>query len=135
MRFAAKRTWPDRPKAWEHQGEADDIETFALAFATDRGLGRGTEFVVLDKDAEDATLDSFRVTGTDPYTLGSTDSHPAAASPSDQPGAMAGEPPPPLFAVSAFSFMFYMVKVAVFFLVVIGTLMWLARHYGLTPPP
>lgn len=38
MRYAAKRTWPDCPKAWEDHGEADSIESYALAFASNHGL-------------------------------------------------------------------------------------------------
>ncbi|HYN79785.1 MAG TPA: hypothetical protein VES73_18545 [Lamprocystis sp. (in: g-proteobacteria)] len=142
MKYAAKRTWPDRPKAWEQQGEADNLESFALAFASELGLGVGTEFVVLDKDSEDANLESFRVTGTDPYTLGPADARTAETAATEQsgpllsagPGAAAGGDPPP-FVNAAASFMFYMVKVAVLALVVLGTLFYLLKRFGLTPPP
>ena len=142
MRYAAKRTWPDRPKAWEQQGEADNLESFALAFATDFGLGVGTEFVVLDKDSDDANLESFRVTGTDPYTLGSADARTAQTVATEQPGPWSsagrtrqpGRDPPP-FVNSAASFMFYMIKVAVLALAVIGGLMYLIKHFNLSGPP
>ena len=109
MRYAAKRTWPDRPKAWEQHGEADDLETFALAFAADRGLGEGTEFVVLDKDSDDATLVSFRVTSTVPYTLGPADAHTAQPTTGSHPDPWSAaapdsnrwDPPPPPFVNSA----------------------------------
>ena len=142
MRYAAKRTWPDRPKAWEHQGEADNLEDFALAFAADRGLGEGSEFIVLDKDSEDATLESFRVNSTDPYTLGSADARTAQPATGSRPDAWSGtaqdmatdsETPPP-FVNSAASFMFYMVKIAVLALVVLGTLFYLLKQFNLTPP-
>ena len=123
MRYAAKRTWPDRPKSWQHQGEAEDLESFALAFATEQGLGVGTEFEVLDKDYDDATLVTFRVTSTIPYTLG-----PSVMS-SD--GQTDGAPPPP-FMASALSFGMYMVKVAVLALVIIAGLIYLFKLLGLT---
>ncbi len=128
MRFAAKRTWPDRPAAWEQQGEAENLESFALAFAANQGLGLGTEFMVLDKDSDDATLESFRVTGIDPYTLGAP-----GARPEGQLSSAVDDPRPP-FVASAVSFMFYMIKIAVIALAIIGTLMYLFRHFGLTPP-
>jgi hypothetical protein len=143
MRYAAKRTWPDRPKAWEQQGEGETLEAFALTFATDRGLGVGTEFVVLDKDSDDATLESFRVTGADPYTLGPTGPRPegqAAASSPHGPwspealaAAAANTEPPPAFSGAAMSFMFYMIKVAVIAVGVLGTLFYLIKHFGLAP--
>lgn len=141
MKYAAKRTWPDRPKAWEQQGEADNLESFALTFATDFGLGVGTEFVVLDRDSDDANLESFRVTGTDPYTLGSADARTAQTVATEQPGpwssagpdATTGGDPPP-FVNSAASFMFYMVKIAVLALVILGTLFYLLKRFNLTPP-
>ncbi len=123
MRYAAKRIWPDRPKAWEHQGEAENLEAFALAFASDRGLGSGTEFEVLDKDSDDATLVSFRVEGTLPYTLGPVVTHLADQARSD------GLPPPP-FMAPALSFFFYMAKVAVFTVAVLVVLFWLIKKYG-----
>ena len=128
MRFAAKRTWPDRPTAWEQQGEAESLESFALAFAANQGLGLGTEFMVLDKDSDDATIESFRVTDIDPYTLGAPGAHHEG-----QTSTAVGDTQPP-FVASAASFMFYMIKIAVIAFAIIGTLMYLFRHYGLTPP-
>ncbi len=127
MRYAAKRTWPDRPKAWEQQGEAENLEAFALAFASDQGLGLGTEFEVLDKDSDDAALVSFRIVSTLPYTLG-----PGGAHLEDQAGAEA--PPPPPFSASALSFILYMAKIPVLVLVVMAGLFWLLKHFNLTPP-
>jgi hypothetical protein len=132
MRYAAKRTWPDRPKAWEHQGEAEGLEAFALAFASERGLGVGSEFEVLDKDSDDATLVSFRVASTIPYTLGPVESRTGA-----QAGAPASAPAavPPAFAGAALSFGGCMVKVAVLALVVMGSIMAILKALGLTGSP
>lgn len=126
MRYAAKRTWPDRPKTWEHQGEAENLEDFALAFASEYGLGVGSEFEVLDKDSDDAALVSFRVASTIPYTLG-----PVAARIAAPASAPADAPP---FAGAAMSFGFYMVKVMVVTLVVMTTLFALLKYFGLTNP-
>ena len=145
MRYAAKRTWPDRPKAWEQQGEAEGLEAFALAFAEERGLGVGTEFVVLDKDSDDANLESFRVSGADPYTLGPVGARPEGqgttperSDPLSPEGQWAStdydSPPPPPLAGAAFSFGSYMIKVVVVILAVVGTLMFLMRHFNLTGP-
>lgn len=70
MKFAAKRTWPDHPKTWERQGEAETLEAFALAFASDAGLGVGTELMVVQKDSDDPAIELFRVNANDPYVLG-----------------------------------------------------------------
>ncbi|WP_295446568.1 hypothetical protein [uncultured Thiodictyon sp.] len=126
MRYAAKRTWPDRPKAWEHQGEGEGLEAFALAFASEYGLGVGSEFEVLDKDSDDAALVSFRVASTMPYTLG-----PVAAHTDAQAGTPADAPP---FAGAAMSFGFYMVKVTTLVLGVTAALFLILKYLGLTNP-
>ena len=126
MRYAAKRTWPDRPKAWEHQGEGESLEAFALAFASERGLGVGSEFEVLDKDSDDAALVSFRVASTTPYQLG-----PVASRTAPQASAPADAPP---FAGAAMSFGFYMVKVMVLTLAVMAALFAILKYFGLTNP-
>lgn len=79
MKFAAKRTWPDQPKTWERQGEAESLEAFALAFASDAGLGQGTELMVVQKDADDPAIELFRVTATEPYALGPAQPRAAAS--------------------------------------------------------
>lgn len=125
MKYAAKRTWPDRPKMWEQQGEAENLEAFALAFASELGLGVGTEFEVLDKDADDAALLSFRITNTQPYTLG-----PVTAHQEDQ--AVTDAPPPPPFGGAALSFFGYITKVWVIAIVVMGGLFWFLKYMNLT---
>lgn len=127
MRYAAKRTWPDRPPAWEQHGEAENLEAFALAFATERRLALGNEFEVLDKDSDDAALVGFRVTGTDPYRL--------APPGSEASGSTDGHPPPPPFAVSAMGFFFYMAKTALILMVIMGGIMFALKYLNLTPPP
>ena len=121
MRYAAKRTWPDRPKAWEDHGEADSIEAFALAFASNHGLGVGTEFEVLDKDSDEAALVSYRVASSIPYTLGPVE----ARAEGQAPPAIANTAP---FAASAMAFGFYMAKVALIIMVVMGVLFYLIKQ-------
>lgn len=69
MKFAAKRTWPDKATTWEHQGEADDAESFASEFATLEQLAADTEFVVMCKDGDGQGVRFFRVAATAPYRL------------------------------------------------------------------
>jgi hypothetical protein len=69
VKYAAKRTWPDRPKSWESKGEAESAEAFALAFAQEHGLGLGTELVVTELGSEDPDLRFFRVSNTAPYEM------------------------------------------------------------------
>lgn len=135
MRYAAKRTWPDRPKSWEHQGEGENLEAFALDFASDRGLGVGTEFVVLDKDSDDASLEFFRVTGTEPYALGPTGARPegpaGAQGQPDSPFATGAAPdsaPPAAFVSSALSFVWFMGKVAILALVAVVAIGYVLRQ-------
>ncbi|WP_295389067.1 hypothetical protein [uncultured Thiodictyon sp.] len=131
MRYAAKRTWPDRPKAWEHQGEAETIEAFALTFAAEHGLGVGSEFEVLDKDSDDAALVPFRVVCTIPYTLGPVESHADA-----QAGAQAAPPSAaPPFAGAAMSFGFYMFKVTGLTVAVMVAIIIVLKYFGLTGEP
>lgn len=143
MRYAAKRTSPDRPKTWEQHGEAESLEAFALAFAADRGLGMGTEFEVIDKDSDDATLVGFRITGTDPLTLGNPGTREvepvadrAADRTTDQTAEQhSGQAPPPAFVGSALGFFLYMAKVAVLILGGVAGLMFVLKYFNLTPPP
>lgn len=122
MRYAAKRTWPDRPKVWEQHGEAENMEAFALTFARDHGLGVGTAFEVLDKDSDDAAMGAYRVTCTIPYTLGPVEAHVEK-----QVQTVPSAPTPALFASTAFSFGFYMVKVALGIMVVMAVLFYLIK--------
>ncbi|UHD17750.1 hypothetical protein [Thiocapsa bogorovii] len=69
MKYAAKRTWPDKPKSWEAKGEAETAEAFALEFASDQGLGLGTELVVIEREGEDAEIQFFKIANTSPYQL------------------------------------------------------------------
>lgn len=79
MKFAIKRTWPDKPKTWERQGEGESLEAFALAFASDAGLGVGTELMVVQKDSDDPAVELYRVVSTEPYALGPPQAHGAGA--------------------------------------------------------
>jgi hypothetical protein len=69
VKYAAKRTWPDKPKSWEAKGEAETAEAFALGFAADQGLGLGTELVVIEREGEDAEIQFFKIANTSPYQL------------------------------------------------------------------
>jgi hypothetical protein len=69
VKYAAKRTWPDKPKSWEAKGEAETAEAFALEFAADQGLGLGTELVVIEREGEDAEIQFFKIANTSPYQL------------------------------------------------------------------
>lgn len=79
MKYAAKRSWPDKPKSWEAKGEAETAEAFALDFAADKGLGLGTELVVMEMEGDDAEIQFFKVSNTSPYQM--RQAEPRAASP------------------------------------------------------
>lgn len=136
MRYAAKRTWPDRPKTWEHHGEGNTVAEFALAFAAERGLGIGTEFEVLDKDSDDAGLVSFRVTATAPYALSPTGVQEPDQSAVHQSAHPTGnEPAPPPFASAALGFLMFMAKTTGGILALVGGIMLILKYFNLTPPP
>ncbi|MBN2885962.1 MAG: hypothetical protein JXM75_04545 [Chromatiaceae bacterium] len=67
MNYAAKRTWPERSAAWEHQGEAETPDAFALEFAAVEQLSVDAEFVVFNRESGESRY--FRVTGRDPYRI------------------------------------------------------------------
>ncbi len=76
MKYAAKRTWPEKQKAWDYLDDAETAEAFALEFASKRKFGLDTEFVVIEKEG-DEDIRLFRVTGTSPYQI--TSAEPGAA--------------------------------------------------------
>jgi len=117
VKFAAKRTWPDKATTWEHQGEADDVESFASEFTTLEQLAVGTEFVVMCKDGDEGVR-FFRVAATAPCRLepaeartastadaGSTGVEPAAGEDESEPVGLPNLSP-------VISMLFYMGKVA-----------------------
>ncbi|WP_058556946.1 hypothetical protein [Thiohalocapsa sp. ML1] len=69
MRYAARRTWPEKIKAWEYLGESEDMQDFALMFAEDKRLPADTEFVVIEKAGAESEIEFFKVTRTEPYAL------------------------------------------------------------------
>lgn len=79
MKFAAKRTWPDKAATWEHQDEADDAQSFASEFATLEQLAVDTEFVVMCKEGGDQEARFFRVVATAPYRLEPAESRSGSA--------------------------------------------------------
>ncbi len=136
MKFAAKRTWPDKAPTWEHQSEADDIESFALEFALLEQLAVESEFAVMQKDGAQ-TVRFFRVAATDPYRL-----EPAASRQGQQTSVLAtgggaseisgspkpqtadsaeSQPPVPTLG-AAISTMFYMGKVFIIATTIIAVL-------------
>lgn len=81
MKFAAKRTWPDKAATWEHQDEANDAQAFASEFATLEQLTVDTEFVVMCKDGADQTAHYFRVAAVNPYQLEPATARSSSAAP------------------------------------------------------
>jgi hypothetical protein len=131
MKFAAKRTWPERPKSWEYQGEAETPEACALEFASSRYLALDTELVVMDRQGEDAEIQFFRVTGTDPYRV-------VMADPSDrqEPPATPSQEPTEQQEAAEFiglrpimSSLWFVVKVGFIAVAIVGGLGMLLRHF------
>jgi len=73
MKYSARRTWPEKSKSWEYLGEAESLQDFALAFATDTKLEVGCEFVVIEKAGAESEIEFFKVTRASPYGLASAD--------------------------------------------------------------
>jgi hypothetical protein len=69
MRYAARRTWPEKSKIWEYLGDSETVEDFALMFAEDKHLDADTEFVVIEKAGAESDIEFFKVSRTEPYTL------------------------------------------------------------------
>lgn len=123
MKYAAKKTWPEKSQSWEHQGDSESIEAFATEFAVIEQLAAGSEFVVMEKDAASSPrLQFFRVAGVAPLELvaaepRATASHESSISPAlaedvggetDSEGTAAGMPN----LRPVISTLFYMGKVA-----------------------
>lgn len=90
MRYAARRTWPEKIKTWEYISEAEDMEAFALMFAEDKHLDAETEFVVIEKAGAESEIEFFKVTRTAPYALIAAEPRVEAASNPAPAGASAG---------------------------------------------
>ncbi|QVL46721.1 MAG: hypothetical protein KFB96_13170 [Thiocapsa sp.] len=96
MKYTARRTWPEKSKSWEYLGESESLEEFALAFATDKALAVGTEFVVIEKAGAESEIEFFKVTRASPYGLVTaaprveSESGPGKAAQQDDPTAAAG---------------------------------------------
>jgi hypothetical protein len=89
MRYAARRTWPEKIKAWEYVSEAEDMEDFALMFAKDKQLEANTEFVVIEKAGAESDIEFFKVSRTEPYALIAAEPRVEAASNPARASAMA----------------------------------------------
>lgn len=133
MKYAAKRTWPDKPKSWEAKGEAESAEAFALEFASEKGLGLGTEIVVIEREDDDGEILFYKVSNTSPYQFTSAAPRVGGAGPASldaaAPAASAAESSPADVTVELpelpnlrpfRSMIFYMAKVAIIAVVVIG---------------
>jgi hypothetical protein len=92
VKFAAKRTWPDKASTWEHQGEADDAESFASEFATLEQPAVDTEFVVMCKDGDGQGVRFFRVAATAPYRLEPTEARTATTAGTPEAGSTSPAP-------------------------------------------
>ncbi|MBK1725224.1 hypothetical protein [Thiocystis violacea] len=118
MKFAAKRTWPEKVSSWEHEGEAETIDAFAMEFATIEQLAADSEFVVMAKEGGAPSTQFFKVTGVAPYTLGSAEPR-SASSAASAPEVAADDPEMEAQPVAmpnlspVISMFFYMGKVAV----------------------
>ena len=121
MKFAAKRTWPDKATTWEHEGEAKGAESFASEFATLEQLAVDTEFVVMCKEGDAQPPLFFRVAATAPYRLepakartatGATSAPEAGSSPEPSTDEDESEPVGLPNLSPVISMIFYMGKVA-----------------------
>jgi hypothetical protein len=144
VKYAAKRTWPDKPKSWEAKGEAETAEAFALGFAADQGLGLGTELVVIEREGEDAEIQFFKIANTAPYQLSQAEpragaggavreASPSAAAPTESADEGqdqdADEAAAPLDSLRPFKTMvLYMAKVALIAFGAIYALGYLFRY-------
>jgi hypothetical protein len=118
VKYAAKKTWPEKSPSWEHQGDADNVDAFAKEFATIEQLGLDAEFVVMTKDGGDQGIRFFRVASVSPYQFApagphsGSDSTSGAAAPADADGEEAPSEPEGLPSLSpVISMIFYMGKV------------------------
>ncbi len=124
MKFAAKRTWPDKSSSWEHQDDADNVEAFATDFASIEQLAIESEFVVMAREGADPAAQFFRVAAIAPYQLvrverprtATAQATPIENSPSAEPeeGAGVDTPSEPVGMPSlspVISMLFYMGKV------------------------
>jgi hypothetical protein len=141
VKYAAKRTWPDKPKSWETKGEAESAEAFALGFAEDQGLGLGTELVVIERDSDDAEIQFFKVSNTSPYQMAQAEPRVGGSAPppaenqvetseaSGNEDATPGVEIAPMDTLRPFrSMIFYMGKVALVAIAVIYGLGMLFRY-------
>ncbi|NEX20327.1 hypothetical protein G3480_08405 [Thiorhodococcus mannitoliphagus] len=120
VKFAAKRTWPEKASSWEHEGDADSVEAFAAEFAAIEQLPVDTELVVMTKDDGGPSPRFMKIVGTSPYAFESAEPKTQAASP--EPSAPAApddagqeeDPPVGMPNLSpVISMLFYMGKVSV----------------------
>jgi hypothetical protein len=140
VKYAAKRTWPEKPKAWEFKGEADTAEDFAVDFASTQDLRLGTQIVVIEREGEDPELRFFKVANTSPYQLVTAEA--GAGGPSQAPAHDLTTMPESTYSDSTddteavalpslrpfSSMILYMAKVGLFAVVVIGALGFLIKY-------
>lgn len=130
MKFAAKRTWPEKASSWEHEGDADNAEAFAAEFAAIEQLPIGTEMVVMSKGDGGPSTQFLKLVGTSPYAFAPVEARAQApAPPSSADAPSTAEPseeeaqPVALPSLSpVISMLWYMGKVAVIATAVIALL-------------
>lgn len=130
VKYAAKRTWPEKSAAWEHQGEAETAQAFAVEFATIEQLGVDVEFLVMAREG-DGEIQFFRVVSTSPCQILPAEPRTggAAAPAAAQIDAADDAPAPIAISLSpVISMMTYMGKVAVMAIVVIGVLAFVMKY-------
>ncbi len=93
MKYAAKRTWPEKSKVWDHEGDAESIQAFAAEFATVEQLGLDAEFLVMEKGGESPEIRFFRVSGTSPYRFTAVEQSRASSDQSVAEGPQSGALP------------------------------------------
>lgn len=127
MKYAAKRTWPEKSAAWEHEGEAESMPSFAAEFASVERLGLDVEFVVMEREGEAGEIQFFRVSSTAPCQVVVAEPKaadtPVAALPEHNEAAANRMPAPDLSPVM--SMLFFMGKVSAVAILGVGTLGYL----------
>lgn len=127
VKYAAKKTWPEKSAAWEHQGEAETMQAFAAEFASVERLGLDTEFVVMEREGDSGDIQFFRVSNTSPCQIVPAEpkAGDAAKSTAASQTEAADDAPEPMAMPSmspVISMLTYMAKVAFMAVVAIAVL-------------
>ena len=129
MKYAARRTWPQKSSTWEMEAEAEDVVKFAERFAGDQQLALDDEFLVIEKEGPDSDIQFFKVASDDPYKVISTE--PRIESASAGSASATGGKGRITIGISPFiTNVLNMTKAFVFALVFVVGIIWLARQFG-----